>query len=72
MVKRVTDFDKANPGQSTRTVAEALGVGVGTVHRARHASPVPGGTPDDRPTIDKPPKGALWDDQAAINAGFDF
>jgi hypothetical protein len=44
--QRIAAYDAANPGKSTRQVAEALGVGNKTVHRARQNSGVSGDTPD--------------------------
>jgi hypothetical protein len=63
--QRIADYDAANPGKSTRQLAEALGdVSHVAVHHARKNSGVKDLTPeDDRPTIDKPPRGELWDDQ---------
>ena len=62
--QRIADYDAANPRKSTRQVAAALGVDNSTVHRARQKSGVADATPEDgRPTIDNPPRGALWDDQ---------
>jgi hypothetical protein len=54
--QRVAEYDEANPGKSTRQAGAALGLDNSTVHRARQKSGVDGATPDDRPTIDKPPK----------------
>jgi hypothetical protein len=41
------NYDKANPGKSTRQAAADLGVSKSEVDRARQKSPVPCGTPDD-------------------------
>jgi hypothetical protein len=60
VVKRVADYDKANPNKSTREAGEALGVSHMAVHNAR--SGVKQFTPGET-TIDNPPKGAPWDDQ---------
>jgi hypothetical protein len=54
VVKRVADYDEANPNKSTRLPAEALSIGNATVHRARQQDVSPE-TPE--------PKGNLWDDQ---------
>jgi hypothetical protein len=60
VVKRVADYDKANPNKSTREAGEALGVSHMAVHNAR--SGVKQFTPGET-TIDNPPKGAPWDDR---------
>jgi hypothetical protein len=60
VVKRVTDFDKANPGASERATADALGIPKSTVHDARVAAR---SRAPDETTIDNPRKGKLWDDQ---------
>jgi hypothetical protein len=44
--QRINDYDKQNPGRSTRQAAADLGVSKSEVDRARKASPVPDGTPD--------------------------
>jgi hypothetical protein len=65
--QRVADHFAANPGEnrSDREIAADLGVGKNTVLRARKSPTGPHGPvdDDDRPTIDKPPRGELWDDQ---------
>jgi hypothetical protein len=48
---------------SSRDVADALGINQSTVIKARQKLPDAKASPDDRPTVDKPPKGTLWDDQ---------
>jgi hypothetical protein len=52
----------ANPLKSDRAIAEELGVSDMTVGRARKSTATSVAV-DDRPTIDKPPRGELWDDQ---------
>jgi hypothetical protein len=66
----IAKYDKANPGMSTRQVAEKLGdVSHMAVNRARQTSGATSVTPeDDRPTIDKPPRGELSDDQGSCDA----
>jgi hypothetical protein len=68
--QRIAKYDKANPGKSTRQVAEKLGdVSHMAVNRARQTSGATSVTPeDDRPTIDKPPRGELRDDQGSSAA----
>lgn len=61
--QRIAEYDAANPGKSTRQVAAALNVGKSTVSDVRNSDVRPRTPEDDRPTIDKPPKGNLWDDQ---------
>jgi hypothetical protein len=64
--ERVAGHFKKNPNdnRSDRAIADDLGVSKDTVRRARNSTgarePV---EDDDRPTIDKPPMGKLWDDQ---------
>jgi hypothetical protein len=60
--KRAEDAIKANPEKSNRQIAEETGVGKDTVRRARNSGGAHAPT-DERPTIDNPPKGSLWDDQ---------
>src|SRR5216683_4113295 len=52
-----------NPRKPNRMIAGEIGVSHFTINEARKSTarhlPV-----DDRPTIDKPPKGELWDDQS--------
>ena len=75
-VSKVRDHYKANPNdnRSSREVAKDLGVGQNTVLRAKRSiapdgaignvTRANGGTyPASRSTIDRPPKGAPWDDQ---------
>jgi hypothetical protein len=61
--QRAIDTKAADPTKSNRKIAEELGVNRRTVDRAIGKSGGVNAPPDDRPTIDKPPKGSLWDDQ---------
>jgi hypothetical protein len=61
VVKRVADYDEANPGDPPGGRPRP-GIGNATVHRARQQG-VSDETPEDRPTLDNPPKGKLCDDQ---------
>lgn len=64
--ERVAGHFKANPidNRSDRTIAAELGVGKDTVRRARTSTGSHAPVEDeDRPTIDRPPRGELWDDQ---------
>jgi hypothetical protein len=56
--KRAEDMAKANPTMSSRAIADAAGVSQRTAARAKQ-SVEPHSSPDDWPTIDKPPKGNL-------------
>jgi transposase-like protein len=69
--KRSAEFEAAHPGMSSRDVANAIGVDQKTVINARKRSGEERSSPeyDDRPTIDRPPKGALWDDQSDKHIG---
>jgi hypothetical protein len=65
VVKVKDHFDK-NPGdtRSNRAIAAELGVSEGTVRNGKKSGAQPyAPDPDERPTIDNPPKGAPWDDQ---------
>jgi hypothetical protein len=64
--KIVEDHFTANPNDQrpNRTIATELGVSEWTVRDAKQKSGARSLAPeDDRPTIDKPPRGELWDDQ---------
>jgi enamine deaminase RidA (YjgF/YER057c/UK114 family) len=63
--KRAQEAIKDNPGMSNTQIAEKAGVDEKTVRRAKKKSTSSREEveEDDRPTIDKPPKGNLWDDQ---------
>jgi hypothetical protein len=62
--QRAAEAKAANPTKSNRQIAEDLGISEGTVRNAQKKSGAqPYAPEDDRPTIDKPPRGALWDDQ---------
>jgi hypothetical protein len=54
---------KANPEKSDRMIASEIGVDHKMVGAARRKSTGECSPVDDRPTIDKPPRGELWDDQ---------
>ncbi len=63
--ERAAAVAKNNPGLSNVQIAEKAGVSEWTVRDAKKKS---GSRPlepedDDRPTVDKPPRGELWDDQ---------
>ena len=62
---KATDHFEKNPNdnRSSRTIAKELGVGKSTVNDARNSTVQRRTVDDDRPTIDNPPKGNLWDDQ---------
>jgi hypothetical protein len=50
--------------RSNRAIAAELGVSEGTVRNGKKSGAQPyAPDPDERPTIDNPPKGAPWDDQ---------
>jgi hypothetical protein len=61
--KRAEDAIKANPNRSNRAIAEEAGVSEWSVRDAKKNQGARDHAPDERPTIDNPPKGAPWDDQ---------
>jgi hypothetical protein len=65
-IVKVQEHFQQNPDddRSNRTIADELGVNERTVRRAKQSGAAgAAGDPDERPTIDKPPAGAPWDDQ---------
>jgi hypothetical protein len=60
--KRAEEAIKADPTKSNRAIAGEIGVDPETVRRARNKSGAACAAADDRPTIDTPPKGNLWDE----------
>jgi hypothetical protein len=59
--QRAAEAIKANPEKSDRMIAQEIGVASNTVRAARQKSTAHSRAVEDRPTIDKPPRGELWD-----------
>jgi cell division septum initiation protein DivIVA len=60
--QRAAEAIAANPNRSNRVIAEAAGVDEKTVRNFKNST-ADHSAVEDRPTIDKPPRGELWDDQ---------